>query len=81
MGDFHVDVLATGGHGCQREVKDGGTVFGCQQMGCPDCIVREFIETLKRKGCSVKVAKLTHWPGERGQVQDDLLTLKRTGSF
>lgn len=30
---------------------------------------------------TVSKAILTHWPGEPSQVQDDLLTNKRTGSF
>jgi hypothetical protein len=81
MGDFRIEVKAVGGHGCQREVKDGGDVHGCGQMGCPDCIAREFVATLQRKGNSVNSATLTHWPGQAGEVVDDLLTKKRRGSF
>lgn len=81
MGQFNVSVTAVGGHGCQREVKDGGQVYGCGQMSCPDCIAREFVETLKRRGANVEEAKLTHWPGTPTEVVDDLLTRKRTGSF
>lgn len=81
MGQYKVEVVAVGGHGCQREVKDGGEVYGCRRMDCPDCIAREFVEELKRRGNSVESATLTHWPGQSGQVQDDLLTKKRTGSF
>lgn len=81
MGDFNIEIKAVGGHGCDREVKDGGTVYGCGRMGCPDCIARETVETLKRKGVDVKSAKLTHWPGQPSEVQDDLLTKVRKGSF
>lgn len=81
MGTFRVEVQAVGGHGCQREVKDSGLVYGCGQSSCPDCIAREFVETLKRKGASVESATLIHWPGQPGEVRDDLLTKVRAGSF
>lgn len=81
MGNYRVEVEAVGGHGCQREIKDGGTVYGCGRMDCPDCIAREFVETLKRKGNSLVSATLTHWPGTKGEVQDDLMTKVRKGNF
>ena len=81
MGNYRIEMEAVGGHGCQREIKDGGTVYGCGSMNCPDCIAREFVETLKRRGSSMVYAKLTHWPGQTSEVQDDLLTKKRKGSF
>lgn len=81
MGDFIIKVKAVGGHGCQREVKDGEEVQGCKNINCPDCITREFVERLQRIGCSVGEATLTHWPGQEGTVVDDLLTKKRKGSF
>jgi hypothetical protein len=81
MGTFNVQVTAVGGHGCQREVKDGQTVYGCRRMDCPDCITREYVAQMQRSGASVSEAKLTHWPGEPSQVVDDLLTRKRQGSF
>jgi hypothetical protein len=81
MGTFNVQVTAVGGHGCQREVKGGSEVYGCRNMNCPDCITREYVERLQRTGANVSEAKLTHWPGQPGQVVDDLLTRKREGSF
>lgn len=81
MGTFLVEVKAVGGHGCQREVKDGEEVYGCQSMDCPDCIVREFVEKLKDKGSNVEIATITHWPEQDGEVVDDLLTKMRKGSF
>jgi hypothetical protein len=81
MGKFRVLVEAVGGHGCQREIKDGSEVYGCQRRDCPDCAAREFVAELKRKGNNVELATLTHWPEQPGQVIDDLLTRKRTGSF
>lgn len=80
MGNFRIEIDAVGGHGCQREAKDGELVYGCRNMNCPDCLTREFVEKLKSK-MTVNSAKFTHWPGEKGQVSDDLLTYRRTGSF
>ena len=81
MGMYKVEIEAVGGHGCSREVKDGAKVFGCRSMNCPDCRTREFVENLQRSGNTVSVAKLTHWPGQSDEVQDDLLTGIRSGSF
>lgn len=81
MGNFVVHVEAVGGHGCMRDIKDGEIVLGCDKPHCPDCIAREFVRRLKRTGSQVDVALLTHWPGTSTEVQDDLLTGKRTGSF
>lgn len=62
MGLYRVTIEATGGHGCQREVGDGGTVFGCRRMECPDCMVVEFVENMKRMGQHISKAELVHWP-------------------
>lgn len=94
MGTFRVEIQAVGGHGCQRERKDGTTVDGCGQPSCPDCITREYVKNLKRSGAHFQkplpgmsqpssdgYARLIHWPGQPGEVVDDLLTGARTGSF
>jgi len=82
MGQFRVEVTAVGGHGCQRQVKDGEQLQQfCGSPSCPDCTAREFVRDLKRVGCSIEEAKLVHWPGTSTEVKDDLLTGKRTGSF
>lgn len=96
MGTYVVQVEAVGGHGCQREVKEGQAVPGCGMDTCPDCTARRFVADLKRKGNSVVKAKLTHWPAfpvpdvplEKGtspvftgSVVDDLLTGIRKGNF
>jgi hypothetical protein len=44
------------------------------------------VRRLKRTGATLKQADLVHWPADlgydaKGQVSDDLLTGKRTGSF
>ena len=82
MGNFNINVDAVGGHGCSRDVKDGEVVaIGCGQPGCPDCLARKFVAELKAQGQIVNSARLTHWPGEKGQVIDDLLSGIREGSF
>lgn len=88
MGNSVIIIETVGNHGCQREVKDGGTVYGCGYMGCVDCETRRFIKRLQQNG-SIVEAKLIHWPiqGTQGQqlqpssVVDDLVSGKRTGNF
>lgn len=90
MGTFRVEVQAVGGHGCQRDKKDGETVEVCGEPRCPDCITRAYIAALKAAGVffdttgsenTIGYAKITHWPGQRGTVFDNLLTGRRSGSF
>ncbi len=81
MGQFRVEVVAVGGHGCQREKGDGEKVGHCGQTNCPDCMARDFVQKLKDSGCSVESARLIHWPGLEGQVMDDLKEGVRSGSF
>ena len=81
MGKFLIEIEAVGGHGCQRELKDGVEVPGCGHEHCPDCAARRLVTELIRKGNSVVKAKLTHWPGDPHSVEDDLLTGIRKGSF
>ena len=81
MGNFNITVKAVGGHGCQREIKDGETVEGCGQPGCPDCQARQFVADLKASNTNVESATITHWPGQPSEVVDDLVTKIRKGSF
>lgn len=81
MGNFLIVVEAVGGHGCQRDRKDGEIVQGCGLDTCPDCTTRRFVADMKRKGNNVREATLTHWPEQVGSVQDELLTGQRKGSF
>jgi len=81
MGDFRIEVNATGGHGCQREVKSGEFVEGCGLPNCPDCIARKFVAELKERGVSLKDALLIHWPNSDPTIVDNLLTKRRGGSF
>lgn len=82
MGNFRIEIEAVGGHGCQRDKKDGEHVFGCQLMSCPDCNARRFLSIVKNiLGCSIVEAKLIHWPGQQGSVTDDLVSGIRKGNF
>lgn len=96
MGDFRITVEGVGGHGCDRLAKPtvlgepGAHVNRCRRMDCPDCRAIDFVDTLKRSGCSVSVAKLEHWPvpGAAGTTRtedpgpvDDLLSGMRDRSF
>ena len=81
MGDFRIEVNATGGHGCQRDFGNKEKVEGCGLPGCPDCLAREFVAKLKESGNQVRDALLVHWPNGPGTVVDNLLTKERSGSF
>jgi hypothetical protein len=81
MGNFNISIDAAGAHGCNREILNGGKTLGCGRMSCPDCIARNFVEELKRRGVMVNAAILTHWPGTKEEVKDDLLTGIRAGHF
>jgi hypothetical protein len=82
MGQFRVEVTAVGGHGCQRQVKNGEQLQQfCGSSSCPDCEAREFVRRIKRQGHMLEKAELIHWPGTSTEVRDDLLGGKRSGSF
>lgn len=72
MGSFKLEFQAVGGHGCQREAKEGETFVGCGRMGCPDCECKRVVEELRAKFPSVEKATLTHWPGQECAIVDDL---------
>ena len=81
MGDFRIEVNATGSHGCQRGLKDGSIVEDCGSPGCPDCIARRFVAELRFKGSSIKDALLIHWPNTTPTIVDNLISKIRGGSF
>lgn len=77
MGQFALVISGMGGHGCERGVKDGEHVLGCQRPDCPDCIGREMVRRLRRNGVQELQAELVHWPAaiavdEDGAVDPDL---------
>lgn len=79
MGQYSINVVAVGGHGCQRDKKQGEFITDpCADVNCPDCKARAFVADLKASHNYVESATLTHWPGTEGQVIDNLLTGERT---
>lgn len=81
MGDFRIEVNATGGHGCQRELKDGADVKDCGNPSCPDCIARRFVKELVEKGSMVRDALLIHWPNQLRRSWTTLLLEDAAGIF
>jgi hypothetical protein len=91
MGTFRIEIQTVGGHGCQREKKNGEQVEGCGFPTCPDCLTREFVKKLQAIGCpfspggghpgAINYAVITHWPYSSGTVYDDLVSGRRAGSF
>ncbi len=81
MGDFRIDITATGGHGCDRTAQPGDDLKSCGGASCPDCLARAFVASLKGLGMLTgqpnQKATLTHWPNQAGQVVDDLVEGKR----
>ena len=73
MGDFRIVIEAVGGHGCERNAKEGETFYGCASMECPDCQLREFLNSPRFRSM-VKRATLTHWPGEADEVVDEYVS-------
>jgi len=92
MGDFRIVIDAVGGHGQDRDKKDGEVVnFSVDGENSPEALAQKFVEQLKANGCSVDSAKVVHWPidnyggpeknGRTSEIVDDLLTGVRKGSF
>lgn len=94
MGNFRVVIDAVGGHGQDREKKDGEVVdFG---SGSPETIVKDAVDKLISTGVNVLSAKVYHWPADtvydgpqiapvdgdgKECITDDLVTGVRKGSF
>ena len=82
MGTFKIQITAEGGHGQDRDVKDGEIVnFYKGGNSQPDALAKTFVEMLKSHGSSVSHATIIHWPEQEGEVTDDLLTGVRKGNF
>lgn len=83
MGQFRFTVTAIGPHGCDRKAQAGEKLYSrCGRFGCPDCMAYDFLQQLRQKGMTVGEATLTHWPGTKTEVVDDLLKNERkSGTF
>jgi len=82
MGQFRIEITAVGGHGADRERKDGDELdFASLPENHVDRVAYEAVEALKARGAHVESAKLVHWPGQSSEVVDDVLAGVRHGSF
>lgn len=92
MGDFRIVINAVGGHGQDRDKKDGEVVnFSAESEKSPEALAEKFVKELQASGCSVDSAEVIHWPmdnyggpeknGRTSEVVDDLLTGVRRGHF
>jgi hypothetical protein len=79
MGDFRLEVDATGGHGCDRDAHEGEIVRACGRQGCPDCEFRRFLAQPTVIG-TLRSAKLVHWPGQTCEVVDEYRPVYYVGS-
>ncbi len=81
MGDFRIIINAIGGHGQDRDKKDGEVVdFG---TNTPEAIAKKCVENLLASGIHVVDAKVIH-PANRkdkDNIEDDLITGIRKGTF
>lgn len=78
MGQFKVEIIANGGHGCDRRAKPGEKLYArCVRLDCPDCLANDFAQMLRQKGNALVVATFTQWPGTEHEVVDDLITNTR----
>jgi hypothetical protein len=82
MGNFKIEINGTGGHGDDRDAMPGEVLrFGERT---PDHMAFSWTQTAKDLGWLSYggSALLIHWPGEPGEVVDDLATGKRLhGAF
>lgn len=82
MGTFKIEITAVGGHGQDREKKEGEIVdFNAGGENTPDAIAKKCVDDLKAAGVNVEEATIIHWPGSETEVTDDMLTSTRKGNF
>jgi hypothetical protein len=82
MGQFKIRITAVGRHGDRREVGDGAALdLASLPETSIDRVAHDAVEKLKSLGATVETATLTHWPGQAGEVVDDVLNKVRHGSF
>lgn len=81
MGNFKIEIEAVGGHGTQREVKQGEIIpYDAAHPGEPDVMAKRFVEEFATHN-NVISAKLIHWP-DTTPIVDNLLTgIREHGDF
>jgi len=82
MGSFKIEITAVGGHGVDRDVKDGEVVnFFKEGNFTPDALAKTFERLVAHYGNQIESATMTHWPGDPNEVVDNLVTGVRKGNF
>lgn len=74
MGDFRVTVNAVGGHGCERNVTDGGVVYGCR-------ITARYVADMRRAGQPGEPGEVADHFDVESSTATLLAPHKRVGSF
>lgn len=82
MGQYKIEMVLNGGHGCERRAKVGEKLYSrCSRLDCPDCLAYDFLQNLRQKGSVPVMATFTHWPGTENETIDDLMTnTRKSGS-
>lgn len=82
MGQFTIEITATGGHGVDRNVKDGEVVnFFKEGNQTPDAMAKFLELQLTNIGYNVENAVIKHWPDTSNEVIDNLKNGIRKGNF
>ena len=83
MGSFRIEIQAVGGHGVDRTPKEGERVnFYKDGINTPDATAKQIVDMMTKLGYPIESAKLIHWPGDAGEVVDDLLSdTREKGNF
>jgi hypothetical protein len=84
MGHHRIVIDMVGGHGCDRDAKEGQPRTFCERETCPDCAARSLVEKFEKQGCfsfRESGAKLIHWPGEHEIIDDLLAKTREKGTF
>lgn len=77
MGNFKIEIEAVGGHGTQRDVKQGEVIdYAKSHPSEPDAMAAEFVKQMTVAGMPPVRAKLIHWP-DSSPIVDDLVSGKR----
>lgn len=81
MGDYTLSIKAVGGHGCDREAREGERIKYSLGCTCPDCLFASFVDKLRESGNSIYHATQVHWPDNEAITDDVLNGVRVKGSF
>jgi hypothetical protein len=70
MGNFLISIEAVGGHGDDRNAKQGEKIVPLPAGLGVDNVAAEAVELVRSRGCSVVSATLTHWPDSTPIIDD-----------